>query len=597
MPTATRRRTKPQPESELIIDRGLSPPDVPAVEPVSSGLSSGRFEPALPLELIDFADNYRRTVPEAELLELSDSILAKGVIQAVVVRPVSRSSGGTANKKQRFELVVGERRVRASRLANQATIPAMVRVLSDQQAAEIRLIENLQRADVHPLEEAHGFRDMLDRHGYTADQLALKINKSRGYVYGILKLTQLPEAAAKAFQDGVISKSVAQLIARIPDAKARAEMTKWATSEDRWDGVPTFQQVKAEIERTCMRELKGAPFAIDDGDLLPVAGPCASCPKMAGNNRTEYPDGRADVCTDPACYAAKVAAHSQQAIAAHKAAGGKVLTKTEAKRVFYRNGNLAYDAPYVDLASETIVGDKWITYKKAVGKDLAGEVVLGTDPSGALHELVPRAKATAAVKKIERAKAKATPEPKLSAHEQRWKQQQAKQREQEKVGREVARRACEEVARVGAELADHLLWPEDLVKFFRGCIVDLIEADRYGTPPRIAKRRGIEPAKKGKRSADSDRSPEFQRNSECSLVDGLIAKAMQLSGPELLGLLGELAADKQSNNWAWQRKIAQGRTMSAAGVDPAAIKRTVASEQRAAKSRSSGGTAKKGGAK
>ena len=146
--------------------------------------------------------------------------------------------------------------------------------------------------------------------------MARKIGRPKGYVYAMLKLALLPEKASKALREGVIPKTTAQLLARIPDGKARADAAKrvvegrlWHNS-DKEDEPLSYRQALALVHRDYMVELKKAPFGRGDAELLPSAGACTTCPKMTGNNRAEYPDGRADVCTDPPCFQEKCKAHA-----------------------------------------------------------------------------------------------------------------------------------------------------------------------------------------------------------------------------------------------------------------------------------------------
>src|SRR5262249_1592947 len=144
--------------------------------------------------------------------------------------------------------------------------------------------------------------------GATVEDLATRIGKSVSTVRGLLRLRQLPTKARKALEDGTLSASVAELIASRPSPAMREKVSAFALSpSDRWDRrgeLPSYRDVKEWVGRTCMVELKQAPFSQKDAELVREAGPCESCPKRTGNNRAEYPDGRADVCTDPECYGA-----------------------------------------------------------------------------------------------------------------------------------------------------------------------------------------------------------------------------------------------------------------------------------------------------
>src|SRR5262249_35778240 len=154
-------------------------------------------------------------------------------------------------------------------------------------------------ADLSAIEEAEGYKRLLDEHGYTADTLAARLGKSKSYIYGRLKLCNLPLAAMDAIAKGDLPATVAELIGRLPSMEMREKFwDDWFEEYGKEDfEMPSFRDVKDCIERNYMRELKSAPWNKKDAKLLPDAGACDNCPKMTGNNRVDYPDGRADMCT------------------------------------------------------------------------------------------------------------------------------------------------------------------------------------------------------------------------------------------------------------------------------------------------------------
>jgi len=151
--------------------------------------------------------NSRKTFDAEKMKELVASVEEKGILNPILLRP----------KGDRYEIVCGERRFRAATTAGLKDIPAVVRILTDQQALECMVIENLQREDVHPLEEAEGYEALMKKHGYkTVEDIAAKIGKSRAYVYGRLKLCDLIPENRKIFYSGKFSPSVALLVAKVP---------------------------------------------------------------------------------------------------------------------------------------------------------------------------------------------------------------------------------------------------------------------------------------------------------------------------------------------------------------------------------------------
>ena len=148
--------------------------------------------------------NPRKDFDEAELSELADSIRAKGLVQPIVCRP-DRQRGG-------FEIVAGERRWRAAQRAYLHNVPAIVRDLSDQETLEFALIENVQRADLNPIEEALGYTELIDKHAYTHERLSEVVGKSRSHVGNTLRLLKLPGDVQALVREGKLSAGAARAI-------------------------------------------------------------------------------------------------------------------------------------------------------------------------------------------------------------------------------------------------------------------------------------------------------------------------------------------------------------------------------------------------
>ena len=138
----------------------------------------------------------RRRINEAALEELAESIRASGVVQPVVLRPVANG---------RYQLVAGERRWHASRRAGKTTIPAVVRQISNEQAMEITIIENLQREDLNPVEQARAFERLSREFGLTQEQIASRTGKDRASISNFVRLLKLPEDVQNALEAGTLS--------------------------------------------------------------------------------------------------------------------------------------------------------------------------------------------------------------------------------------------------------------------------------------------------------------------------------------------------------------------------------------------------------
>ena len=146
---------------------------------------------------------------EDAIAELADSIAQRGVLQPILVRPIADG----------FEIVAGERRWRAAQRAQLHKIPALVRDIDDSTTAEIALIENVQREDLNAIEEAEGYRQLIERHGHTQDDVAKLVHKSRSHVANLLRLLGLPEFVRQSLLRGDISMGHARALATAEDGE------------------------------------------------------------------------------------------------------------------------------------------------------------------------------------------------------------------------------------------------------------------------------------------------------------------------------------------------------------------------------------------
>jgi ParB family chromosome partitioning protein len=165
-----------------------------------AALKPGRFNP-------------RRNFVEAQLEELAASIRERGLVQPLIVRP---STGDT------YEIVAGERRWRAAQLANLHELPVVVRAMSDQEAVEIAIIENVQREDLNAIEEGEGYKLLMDGHGYTQEDLAKVIGKSRSHLANTLRLLKLPDRVQDFVRSGALSAGHARPLVGRADAEMLA---------------------------------------------------------------------------------------------------------------------------------------------------------------------------------------------------------------------------------------------------------------------------------------------------------------------------------------------------------------------------------------
>jgi ParB family chromosome partitioning protein len=232
--------------------------------------------------------NPRQTFDQTKLEELAESIRQNGLIQPITVRPITTG----------FEIVAGARRFRASQLAELFSVPARIVELDDVAAQEWQLVENSQRVDVHPYEEAQGFQRLLDMPGYDVAALVLKSGKSASHIYARLSLLQLIPDVAQAFVEERITASHANLIARLPQ-EHQADAFEQCWRKDWNDKEPHLlpaKHVAAWIETNLYLALADAPFDREDTTLNPDAGACVSCPRRSGYNTSLFADVQGDQC-------------------------------------------------------------------------------------------------------------------------------------------------------------------------------------------------------------------------------------------------------------------------------------------------------------
>lgn len=165
----------------------------------------------------------RKNFDDESLAELADSISRHGVLQPLLVRPLI--GGG-------YQIVAGERRWRAARMAGVQEIPAVVRDLSESEVMQLALIENLQREDLNPLEEAGGYRALMDKYGFTQEDVARTVGRSRPAVANALRLLALPEDLREMVGEGVLSAGHARTLLSFPDEESMRRAAKLAIEQE-----------------------------------------------------------------------------------------------------------------------------------------------------------------------------------------------------------------------------------------------------------------------------------------------------------------------------------------------------------------------------
>lgn len=172
-------------------------------------------------EIVRNPNQPRKTFDEDKLAELADSIRQNGVLQPILVR----------RKGQKYEIVAGERRYQASKLAGLKEIPAVVREIDDDKVFQLALIENLQRSDLSPIEEAKGYKQLLMSRSLTQEELAKILSKSRSAIANTLRLMDLPVEVQHMMEQGLLTAGHARAILAVPSEEGRIKLAKKVVSE------------------------------------------------------------------------------------------------------------------------------------------------------------------------------------------------------------------------------------------------------------------------------------------------------------------------------------------------------------------------------
>jgi ParB family chromosome partitioning protein len=239
-------------------DRELSPAIVSLLSPEAVGRSVGVR--VIPVDRIEpNPDQPRMVFDEEALHELAASIREHGVLQPILVRPLGEN---------RYQLIAGERRWRASKEAGQATIPALVEEIDDDTALEISIIENLQREDLNPLEEAAMYERMVHEHGYSIRKLADKLGKDKGYLENRLRLADAPEEVRELVSLRKDTLSHAYELMKVADPKKRRKLAAQVAS-----GELSLVKLRQRIEGRRSSAVEADRDAAADEDEVVEAGP------------------------------------------------------------------------------------------------------------------------------------------------------------------------------------------------------------------------------------------------------------------------------------------------------------------------------------
>ena len=329
--------------------------------------------------------NPRKTFAEEPLQELAESIRQHGIMQPIVVREMPEAMRAQLGTEARLEIVAGERRWRAANLAGLASVPVLLRDLTDEQVISLQIIENLQREGLSAIEEAEGY-DVLRKQGQSAEQIAKAVGKSKAYIHAKLKLLELGAEGREKLRAGELSESVALLVARVP-ASLQARAVARVCEVDHTGGRPSVRMAANILQNHFTKNLDRAWFAQGDGALVPEAGPCDTCPKRLDHQTGDTDD--ADVCTDPLCFDRKQAAHTDSLRAAAIQAGRKIISGAEAKAIKPSRYCLCQEG-YAALTDKCYELEGYPTYGELAAR-VPGAVdiaLLDSHPEDGLQEIV-----------------------------------------------------------------------------------------------------------------------------------------------------------------------------------------------------------------
>lgn len=338
-----------------------------------------------------------------DLTELANSLSTlKKMLQPIIVREVDEGRG--------YEIVSGHRRFAAAVDLGWDEVPCVVYDLTEVQALEVNLSEQINRRDLTPLEEGEACRALIELSGYDKKQVAAKLGQSESWVTKRLSLCQLAPELKKKLAKAEINVTLANALAALPTQKMQVEAVEKLQDEQErygYDGAQTSDEQLEYLRKEFCRPLKGAPWKLTDADLVPEAGACSACPKNSGNNQAPglFDNVKAPpTCSNLPCFESKLAAVWAKATAKYKAEGAKILPHGESTtKLFNTWGDevkLNYGSRYVEakaVVQEDGSKRSWAQLIEKLKPEERPQLHIAQDPKGGIHELYVQDKATEAI--------------------------------------------------------------------------------------------------------------------------------------------------------------------------------------------------------
>lgn len=259
-------------------------------------------------QIIPDPNQPRQSFIEEENIELALSVNKDGILQPVLVRPTK-----TDTKEIKYMLVFGHRRLWAAKYNKMANIPAQVKELTDDEALHIQVIENLQRKNINPMEEADAFSRLITKSITTAEQIADELGVSKKYIYDRLALKKAIVPVQDMIRNGKFTISHGKQFARLKKEDQEKLWSDWASHVEEDD--LSLSDLRRAINETFTYKLADAIFSTSEAKLIPKAGSCEKCQKRSGCNILLFDDiQQEDICFDKTCYQKKTEAQIQKLI-------------------------------------------------------------------------------------------------------------------------------------------------------------------------------------------------------------------------------------------------------------------------------------------
>jgi ParB/RepB/Spo0J family partition protein len=265
-----------------------------------------------------------RRMDAAAIERLAVSMKDRGLLQPLLVRPFPLNPGVTSSAPM-YEVVCGERRFRAATKLGWKKIDAVIRELTNEEAQQAQLVENLQRENLHPLEEALAYKRLIDLLKIGPKELAARIGRGEQTVRQRMRLLLLSKDCREAFLKDAISATAAFHISRLPNHADQDRVLKEALRDGTHE-ADAIGDLAQRLVQDFMLKLAAAPFAMDDEKLYPQAGSCIKCPKRTGSEPLLFPDVKGgDLCLDGACFEKKTRLFGQARMQALRDKGKRAL--------------------------------------------------------------------------------------------------------------------------------------------------------------------------------------------------------------------------------------------------------------------------------